>query len=137
MKDRAEQRKVQLPKGNWYCFYTGKLLGGDKTITVTAKELQDRAPLFVKEGAVIPMLTEAVNTTKDAYGHPLELRVYGKNGGSCELYEDDGKSFDYQQGKFRIRRLDVSKDGKLSEKVLKGDAPAMFGKVEVTKVMGE
>jgi alpha-glucosidase (family GH31 glycosyl hydrolase) len=132
---QAVKRTVQLPQGNWYDFYTGKLAGNGKTITVTAQELKDRIPLFVKEGAVIPMLTKAVNTTKEAYGHSLEVRTYGKNGGSFDLYEDDGKTFDYQKGKFRIRRISVSADGKISEKITKDGAASMFGAVKNVKMM--
>jgi len=132
---QSTSRTVQLPQGNWYDFYTGRLAGNGEAVTVTAEALKDRIPLFVKEGAVIPMLTHAVNTTKAAYGHPLEIRVYGKSGGTFDLYEDDGTSFDYQKDKYRIRRILVAKDGKLSEMIVKDGAPAMFGVVETVKVM--
>ncbi|MDD2599630.1 MAG: glycoside hydrolase family 31 protein [Kiritimatiellae bacterium] len=132
---QGEQRTVELPEGgNWYDFYSGKLVGNGGKITVTAEGLQERTPLFVKEGAVIPMLTKAVNTTRQAYAHPLEVRVYGTVGGSFELYEDDGQTFDYQQGKYRIRKLTAA-NGKVVEEVVKDGAPAMFGPVESVKFM--
>ncbi len=127
------QRSVQLPAGRWHDFYSGKTYEGGATVTVTAGELQDRMPLFVKEGALIPMLSEAVNTTEMARGHPLEVRVYGKSGGTFDLYEDDGVSFDYRQGKYRIRRLEVSREGKLTETIVKDSAPALFGAVRSVK----
>ncbi len=132
---QATQRTVQLPQGNWYDFYSGKLAGSATTITVTAAELHDRIPLFVKEGAVIPMLTGAVNTTQAAYGHPLQVRVYGRKGGSTELYEDDGLSFDYQNEKYRIRRITVDPAGLVTEQILKDGATALFGAVEAAQMM--
>jgi len=138
-KGRAVQRQVQLPAGDWYDFYTGQWIGNNSTISVTAKELGNRIPLFVKEGAVIPMLTKAINQTEKAYGHPLEVRVYGKTGGQCTLYEDDGKSFNYEKGQYRTRRLLVKKDPsgsfKLTEEILKEDGPVMFGPIERLEVM--
>jgi alpha-D-xyloside xylohydrolase len=132
-------RRVQLPSGNWYEFYSGKFVGNNKTITVTAKDMGDRIPLFVKEGAVIPILTKAVNQTDKAYGHPLEVRHYGKTNGSFALYEDDGKTFNYEKGQYRRRHLAVSKDQsgqyELTERITKKDGPVMFGSIEKLKIM--
>lgn len=124
------KRNVELPVGRWYSFYSGHAYEGGRTVTVSAEELHDRIPLFVKDGAIIPILTEAVNNVEKAYGHPLELRVYGTGGGRFDLYEDDGKSFDYLQGKYRIRRLEIAEDDKLTESLLRDAGPALFGSVK-------
>lgn len=121
-------RQVTLPQGNWYDFYTGALAGNNKTITVTAVSTNNHIPLFVKEGAVIPMLADKVVNTKKAYGQALEVRHYGKADGSFELYEDDGKTFDYDKGAYRLRKLTVANSAG-REEVIKSDGPAMFGKV--------
>ena len=81
----ATERKVQLPLGNWYDFYTGTFMGNNKTITVRAGDLKDRTPLFVKENAVIPLLTQTISQSDQAYGHPLELRYYGRDRGTFDL----------------------------------------------------
>ena len=57
----------------------------NKTISVTAKELHDRIPIIVKEGSLIPMLSESVVSTKAAKGQNLELRLYGKKAAVYEL----------------------------------------------------
>jgi alpha-D-xyloside xylohydrolase len=122
-------REIRLPAGNWYDFYSGSPVGGGGSIKVQSED--GRLPLFVKEGAVIPMLGEAVPNTEQAYGRPLEVRYYGKTGGSCDLYEDDGKTFDYEKGKYRLRRLTVrrSEGGtfELVETIARDGAPPMFG----------
>ena len=133
-EQHALTRTIQLPKGKWYDFYSGGFVGDGTEIRRTAAEMQDRVPLFVKEGAVVPMLTTAVANTDEAYGHPLEVRHYGKTPGSFLLYEDDGKSFDFERGKYRIRKLEVSLRGEIRESVI-GDGPAMFGPIQMLRRM--
>jgi len=129
-ENQHSKRSVVLPPGNWYDFYTGELAGNGKTITVKA---DGRIPLFVKEGALIPMLAENITNTREAYGMPLEVRHYGKAAGTFNLYEDDGKTFDYEKGAYRIRTLSVGKTAsglQGSEKVSRDKGPAMFGPVK-------
>jgi alpha-D-xyloside xylohydrolase len=133
---QSTARIVKLPPGNWCDFYTGEFVGKTATeFTVTAEQMGDRVPLFVKEGAVIPLLTKAVRNTEQAYGHPLEVRHYGQKGGSCVVYEDDGKTFDFELGKFRIRQIDVTADGDMTESIPMDRGPAMFGKIETVRPM--
>jgi len=130
----AIERSVQLPAGNWYDFYTGELVGNNAQITVTAEQLKDRTPLFVKEGAVIPMLSKAVVNSRDAQGHQLIVRHYGKAAGGFELYEDDATTFDYQKGESRIRTLTVDAEGKLDVQTV-GKGPSLFGEIVTVEPM--
>lgn len=138
-ENKSDQREVSLPPGDWYDFYTGKLAGNNQNIMV---KNDGKVPLFVKDGAIIPLLAKSVKNTDEAYQAPLELRYYGKKDNVATLYEDDGKSFDYEKGKYRVREFAVSTNketGKpeLKEKMLKDDAPALYGKVEQFRVMGQ
>ena len=108
--------------------HTGELVGNNTSITVTAAELKDRTPLFVKEGAVIPMFAKAPLNSTAAKGQDMIVRHYGNEAGSCELYEDDATTFDYQRGASRIRTLCVDADGTLDLKV-EGNGPTLFGKI--------
>jgi len=136
---RSIKRQVRLPAGTWYDFYTGKRVGSRETVTVTAQGLGNRIPLFVKEGGIIPMLTKAVSSTEDAFGHPLKIQVYGNCQGRFDLYEDDGKSFDYEKGEYRIRRITVVQDQsdalKVRETLMRDNGPAMFGPVQKADLM--
>lgn len=129
--DTSTERLVQLPQGNWYDFYTGKLVGNHEEIKVTAKQTNDLPPLFVKEGSLIPMLKEAANRTKDTIGAELEIRHYGKTSASCKLYEDDGETFGFENGQFNLRQFSIEKqaDGsfKFSETLVRKQSKPMFG----------
>lgn len=137
-EEHATQREVILPVGDWYDFYSGDPVGGGKTITVTAESLGDRIPLFVREGAVIPMVSRPVNQVEQVLGHALEVRWYGTEPGTFELYEDDAQTFDYERGESRTRRLQVQLDAEgeasLVERV-RGDEVELFGDVERFRVM--
>ncbi|UDQ99234.1 TIM-barrel domain-containing protein [Lentisphaerota bacterium WC36G] len=128
-----DKREVVLPKGKWYDFYTGKFIGNGNSIKITNN---GRTPLFVKNGAVIPMLTKPVVNTKEAYGHELKLRHYGKKTGTAYLYEDDGLTFDYEsKDAHRLTKYTVSADGQLTKEVVTNKAKPMFGNVIKVEVM--
>lgn len=130
----ATERSVSLPAGNWYDFYTGELAGNNETIQVNAADLKDRIPLFVRDGAVIPMLANSVLNTESAKGADLILRHYGKKAGTCDIYEDDTTTFDYQQGNYRMRTVTVTSDGKSTQQI-NGSGPALYGEILETRTM--
>jgi alpha-D-xyloside xylohydrolase len=108
-----KSRKVVLPKGNWYDFYTGKFAGNGKTITIPTKLKQ--IPLFVKDGGIIPMMPPVNNISNTKGAIDLEVRHYGQKDNTYLLYDDDGQTFDYEKGIFSITKLHVHrKDGKLT-----------------------
>jgi alpha-D-xyloside xylohydrolase len=84
------------------------------------------------------MLKDPVTNTSRAYGQPLEARHYGTAPGSFDLYEDDGKTFDYEGGAYRIRRLSVEAlaSGRLAlrETLVRTGGPAMFGPAELRQM---
>lgn len=130
-KGGVHARTVRLPEGDWFDFHTGEFAGNGTSIEINTPE---RMPLFVKGGAVIPMLLGPVANTSLAHGHPLEVRHYGRADGYCELYEDDGTTFAFETGAYRIRNLRFQ-GGKGSESIGK-EGPALFGSVERWVQMG-
>ena len=63
-------------------------------------------------------------------------RANGKASG--ELYEDDGISFDYQQGKYRVRRFTApgtGSDATVTERMLHDACSPLFGPIETTTFM--
>lgn len=107
-------RKVVLPQGKWYDFYTGKYAGEADVITVTPG--LDIIPVYVRDGGIIPMMPPVLKIGTEKL--PVEVRYYGQKESSYNLYDDDGVSFDYEKGKFTRIILSVTKDKK---GVLKGN----------------
>jgi len=134
---QSVERTVQLPAGRWYDFYSGKYVGSNQSIRITAEQTEDQVPLFVKEGSVIPMLNKAVSTTEQVYNQPLEVRHYGNEAGRCSIYEDDEKTFNYERGVFRVRRIAVDTAGKLTETIEDHGGPVMFGKITTVRRMSK
>ena len=61
----ATQRQVYLPAGAWFDFWTSERHAGGQSI-VWNNPNQMQFPLFVREGAIIPMLPGGVQTLCDA-----------------------------------------------------------------------
>jgi hypothetical protein len=115
------ERKVVLPRGDWYDFYTGAYVGNGETITVTPG--LDRIPVYVKDGAIIPMMEPMLHAPKPGVKVNLEIRHYGKANGFYRLYDDDGETFDYEKGAYAWRDISVvrQKNGKLKGTISKAE----------------
>lgn len=108
-------RKVVLPKGNWYDFYSGQPVGNGRIIEIEPGLA--KIPLFVKEGGIIPMISPILHTPGKDEILSLTVRHYGHAENSITLYDDDGETFDYEKGAYARALLSVKKDRK---GVLKG-----------------
>lgn len=101
-------RKVILPQGKWYDFYTGQYAGGGEVIEVTPG--LDRIPLYVKDSGIIPMIPAALRAPKATDILPVEVRHYGTSAGQFKLYDDDGETFNYEKGQYGWTTLEAKKD---------------------------
>lgn len=91
------KREVYLPRGtNWIDFWTNQQYeGGQKIMADAAK---NRIPIYVKGGSIIPSFTDS--NKENTWNDPINLYIYKGADGQFELYEDDGKSFDYEKGDY-------------------------------------
>lgn len=124
-------RQVVLPKGKWYDFFTGEYAGNGEVITVTPG--LDKIPVYVKDGAVIPMMQARLHSPKPGEKTDLEIRYYGEKPGRYLLYDDDGESYDYEKGAYSFREITVErlKDGKIKGQIANAQKgkPNTVGKV--------
>lgn len=60
MYQSGTQRSVYLPRGTWTDYFTGARINGPATLDVDAP--LDRMPIFVRDGAIIPMLVHDIDT---------------------------------------------------------------------------
>jgi alpha-glucosidase (family GH31 glycosyl hydrolase) len=100
-------RKVVLPEGKWYDFYTGKLAGDGEVITISPG--MDQIPVFVKDGGIIPMMPAALHAPRSGAKTDIEIRHYGQKNGNYNLYDDDGETFAYEKGAFTWRTVKVER----------------------------
>jgi len=99
----ATSRRIYLPKGGWFDFWTNERLEGGREIE-RAVDLETM-PLYVREGAILPMGPVKQYATERS-SLPLDLYIYPGADGRFSLYEDDGVSMDHTRGMFSLIRLD-------------------------------
>ena len=114
-----ESRTVILPQGNWYDFYTGEYAGNGEVITVNPG--LDKIPVFVRDGAIIPMMEARLHAPKAGEKVNLIIRHYGQKDGTFLLYDDDGETFNYENGAYSWREIKVTrqKNGKMKGSIAK------------------
>ena len=72
--------------------------------------------MYVKDGGIIPMMKPMLHAPTATEKVDLEIRYYGKKPGQYKLYDDDGETFNYENGDYSWRKLRVeNKKGTISE----------------------
>ena len=93
----ATSRRVYLPEGTWYDWWTEERVGGGRELE-RAVDLAT-IPVYARAGAVIPMgpVKQYVAEKRD---DPITLVVFPGADGESSWYEDDGESFDHRRGEW-------------------------------------
>jgi len=92
---------VYLPAGEWVDFWTGRNHRGPAIVKAPAR--LDVVPLFVRAGAIVPMMKAALRIPEGRVD-PLELEIYPCGSSTATLYEEDGvTSFRLEAGRGRYR----------------------------------
>lgn len=92
-----DERSVYLPAGVWYDFHTNERLEGGKRYTI--RPAATEVPLFVKEGTILP-LAVPLDFIPEDFKFTITCNVYGAGDCKTQLFEDDGYSFGYEEGRF-------------------------------------
>jgi len=93
----ATTRRVYLPSGGWYDFWTGERIQGGREVE-RAVDLETM-PLYVREGSILP-LGPVKQYTAEKVDQPTSISIYPGKDASFLLYEDDGASFNYRKGEW-------------------------------------
>ena len=97
MTPETTHRAVYLPEGRWFDYWTGKQYVGGQHHLIYAP--LDTLPLFVREGAILPL--GKVKTSTEVKDEMIEFHLYGlQSEGSYTYYEDDEATVAYQDGCF-------------------------------------
>jgi len=97
--------KIYLPKGNWINFWTGEKVEGKATEETFVIPDNRAGLLFVKDGAIIPTTRGQQFISREA-PDSLIIKVFPYGQTSYTLYEDDGVTYNYENGKISAIRFD-------------------------------
>jgi alpha-glucosidase (family GH31 glycosyl hydrolase) len=93
----ATARRVYLPRGAWYDFWTHERVEGGREISRPVD--LETIPLYVREGSILPF-GPVKQFTGEIVEEPLSVSIYPGADASFLLYEDDGASFNYRKGEW-------------------------------------
>ena len=118
----AKGRRMYIPRGNWYNFWTDEVVEGGKEMWVDAD--LDSMPIFIKEGAVIPKYPVQQYVGEKNFDE-ITLDVYYKIGKEkSELYDDAHDGYDYRKGRYSLRTFKLT--GKKKEFILQQHKEGKF-----------
>jgi len=131
LRPGTPSRSVYLPEGIWYDYWTGEKHEGGRSIL--AETPLEKMPIYVRAGAIIPeqALTQHANERPEG---PTKLTVYSGGEGSFSLFEDDGRTFGYEKGAYRLRDFEwkESANGRTLASSLRNDGhPGLSRELEI------
>jgi len=97
-----QSRKVYLPFGDWYCFWTHTKYAGGQSYEIEPG--LERIPVFVKDNSILPLADVHQCINEDTV-FCLTVNVFGQPAEAFELFEDDGVSYDHVAGKYNTVKL--------------------------------
>ncbi len=99
----AMSRKLYLPRGAWYDFWTETKAEGGREIN---REVDlGTLPLYVRAGTILP-LGPVKQYSAEKSDEVLSLTVYPGADGQFVLYEDDGTTFNFANAEFMKMRCE-------------------------------
>jgi alpha-glucosidase len=128
-ESHKEITKVYLPEGAWYYLYSDEKKEGKQTIYQDCP--LSYLPVYVKAGSIFSMQSEVLYTEQKNDGI-LKIHVYAGADGQFKHYEDDGISWEFQNGKYHKRTIELKSDSKeLVFHKAKGDYESDYKKVQI------
>lgn len=107
----ATSKTIYFPKDSvFYDFYTRKSYEGGREYSIPVT--LDSIPIFIKMGGIVPMASNKLfNLTNDIVTDLNILCAPDDSDdvvSSFELYEDDGKTFDYKKGEYCLTKITMT-----------------------------
>jgi alpha-glucosidase len=103
VSSKQSAQKVYFPAGGWYRLSSGEFFRGTSETLVDAP-LSD-LPVFIKAGGILPLQSVVQNTSQKP-SPVLELHIYnGDQPNTFIYYEDDGVTYQYENGVFYKRNI--------------------------------
>jgi hypothetical protein len=120
----SQTRSLWIPPGQWQDAWTGKVLTGPQTITVTSD--LEHTPIYAREGGIVFSTPLRMHSGTPVWTNLVVDAFVSSNAGQItrELYEDDGISVNYKEKQFSKTCVSME-TGK--EKVVVKVAPSTGG----------
>ena len=96
---------VYIPEGEWTDFWNEVTYSGPGWFYLPAP-LED-IPVLVKEGAVLPLQTDRHYWDQSGQD-TIIVRIYPGSSGDFTLYEDDGKSYEYENSAYALTEFTMN-----------------------------
>jgi alpha-glucosidase len=112
LEPNALGRRMYVPAGNWYNYWTGEMVAGGRELWVSTD--YDQIPVFIKEGAVIPKYPVQQYVGEKRFDE-IALEAYFKHGKEKSvLYEDAEDGYDYNKERYCLSTFTLAgKEGQL------------------------
>ena len=122
IEPNAKGRRMYIPRGKWYNFWTEEIVDGGRELWVDAD--LDSMPIFIKEGAIIPKYpVQQYVGEKDFKEITLDIYYkYGKE--KSQLYDDAHDGYDYKKGRYSLRNFKLT--GKDKEVIIQQHKEGTF-----------
>lgn len=95
--------RVYLPEGLWINYWTGERHVGPQYLTYTPREVGE-GPLFIRGGAIISKWPQ-MDYIGQTFMNEIILEMYPWGHSGTLLYEDDGETLDYMNGRFSSTKI--------------------------------
>jgi alpha-glucosidase len=119
--DETDTYSLEFPSTDWFDFWTGAKIAAPISLSTPDPEpsvipapkvpLSIRVtpelaqlPVYVRAGSILPMAPVMQNTNEKPNG-ALTLRIYAGDGCAGDLYQDDGKTYEFQHGMYLRMRF--------------------------------
>ena len=130
----AQSMSVYLPAGLWYDYHTlQSAQGGQHTVPVSLSSI----PVYYRGGSVVVRKDRARRSSRLMQFDPFTVVVAADSSLNAHgrLYLDDGESFDYQQGHFAYRDIELLAGKELRATRVKGSAGVLKSDVQVERIV--
>ena len=133
---------IYLPKGRWIDYWSGKTVESNGKWHTSSWPATVGGPLYVKAGAIIAM-TSANDSISLNDQSMMIFDCYPDGITSTDIYEDDGESFDYENGRYALTHVQCTESdndvlihiGKpTGEYVNKPDKKARLLRIHIEKI---
>ena len=148
----SKTMRVYLPKGEWFDYHSHAWQSSQGAWLDNVPLFHDklyRLPLYARAGAILPLL-EVGDGSVDAFGRKLgsmdkptllKLKIFPhRQASEFTLYEDDGETTAYTQGKVRTTRIRQQREANLQHiwiEAAQGDYQGAPEQREVQLVLAE